>query len=86
MERLKNLEKYNNGLELAEVDLKLRGEGDIYGKMQSGFKNFRFADISNLKLLEKAKYEASRIFADLEKYPKLKKIFEQRSFDISLGN
>ncbi len=86
MERLKNLEKYNNGLELAEVDLKLRGEGDIYGKMQSGFKNFRFADISNLKLLEKAKYEASNIFADLEKYPKLKKIFEQRSFDISLGN
>jgi ATP-dependent DNA helicase RecG len=86
MERLKNLEKYNNGLELAEVDLKLRGEGDIYGKMQSGFKNFRFADISNLKLLEKAKHEASKIFADLEKYPKLKKIFEQRSFDISLGN
>ena len=86
MERLKNLEKYNNGLELAEVDLKLRGEGDIYGKMQSGFKNFKFADISNLKLLEKAKYEAGRIFSEMEKYPKIKKVFEQRSFDISLGN
>jgi len=86
MERLKNLEKYNNGLELAEVDLKIRGEGDIFGRSQSGFKNFKFADLGNLSLLEKAKLEATRVFLNLEKYPKIKKIFEQKRFEISLGN
>lgn len=86
MERLKNLEKYNNGLELAEVDLKIRGEGDIFGRSQSGFKNFKFADLGDLTLLEKAKKEASEIFNNLEKYPKIKEIFENKRFEISLGN
>jgi len=86
MERLKNLEKYNNGLELAEVDLKIRGEGDIFGRSQSGFKNFKFADLGDITLLEKAKKEASEIFDNLEKYPKIKEIFENKRFDISLGN
>lgn len=79
MERLKNLEKYSNGLELAEIDLKIRGEGDITGKMQSGFKNFKFADLTNLYLLEKAKIEASKYISKLNEYPKLKTQFEQKS-------
>jgi ATP-dependent DNA helicase RecG len=71
MERLKNLEKYSNGLKLAEIDLKIRGEGDITGRMQSGFKNFKFADLTNLKLLENAKREAYEVIQDIEKYPKI---------------
>jgi len=77
MERLKNLEKYSNGLELAEIDLKIRGEGDLTGRMQSGFKNFKFADLTNLKLLETAKREAAEYIKDIEKYPKLKEQFQK---------
>jgi ATP-dependent DNA helicase RecG len=79
MERLKNLEKYSNGLELAEIDLKIRGEGDVTGRMQSGFKNFRFADLTNLYILEKAKIEAALILPNLDKYPKLKAIYKASS-------
>jgi ATP-dependent DNA helicase RecG len=77
MERLKNLEKYSNGLELAEIDLKIRGEGDVTGRMQSGFKNFKFADLTNLKLLEKAKKEAAEYIKEIENYPILKSHFER---------
>lgn len=79
MERLKNLEKYSNGLELAEIDLKIRGEGDIAGRMQSGFKNFKFADLSNLTLLEKAKLEASNYIKRLNEFPLLKTQFQNSS-------
>jgi len=70
-ERLKNLEITSNGLKLAELDLKNRGEGDITGRMQSGVKNFKFTDLSNLGLIERAKQEASAYAVLLEKFPKL---------------
>jgi ATP-dependent DNA helicase RecG len=79
MERLKNLEKYSNGLELAEIDLKIRGEGDVTGRMQSGFKNFKFADLTNLYILEKAKIEASNLLPNLDKYPKLRALYKSSS-------
>lgn len=79
MERLKNLELYSNGLELAEIDLRIRGEGDITGRMQSGFKNFKFADLTDLKLLEKVKVEASKYIKVIDKYPKLKTQYENNN-------
>ena len=42
--RLKILKSTNNGFEIAEEDLKLRGHGDLLGYQQSGIKNFKFAD------------------------------------------
>ena len=51
--------KYSSGFDLAEVDLKLRGPGDIFGKMQSGFPNLKFADLaSDQKILISAKNDA----------------------------
>jgi ATP-dependent DNA helicase RecG len=35
----------NDGFEIAEVDLKLRGPGDLMGKQQSGVLNLQIADI-----------------------------------------
>ena len=35
----------NNGFEISEVDLKLRGPGDIMGKQQSGVLNLQIADL-----------------------------------------
>jgi hypothetical protein len=39
--------------------------------MQSGVKNFKFTDLSNLGLIERAKQEASAYAVLLEKFPKL---------------
>jgi len=57
--RLNAMVKYSSGFDLAEVDLKLRGPGDIFGKMQSGFPNLKFADLaSDQKILISAKNDA----------------------------
>ena len=42
--RLKILRSTNDGFQIAEEDLKLRGHGDLLGFQQSGIKNFKFAD------------------------------------------
>lgn len=68
--RLNSLVKYSSGFKLAEIDLKLRGPGDIYGTQQSGIPKFKYADlISDQKILLKAKQEAFKI---IEIDPKLK--------------
>ncbi len=60
--RLNAMVKYNSGFELSEVDLKLRGPGDIFGKMQSGFPQLKFADLTtDQELLINAKQDAFNI-------------------------
>ena len=54
MERLKILNKSNDGFYIAEQDLKLRGPGDLFGIRQSGAMEFRIADIyQDAQLLKK---------------------------------
>lgn len=77
--RLKHLETESNGLKLAEIDLKTRGQGDIYGTEQSGFKNFKVADLSDVQLLEKAKQEAEIIFSKVSEFPNLCAKLSQQS-------
>jgi ATP-dependent DNA helicase RecG len=43
--RLKTMVRTSDGFEIAEVDLKLRGPGDLMGTQQSGVLNLRIADI-----------------------------------------
>jgi len=57
IKRLEALKKYQNGLDLAKIDLKNRGGGDIYGKIQSGFMNFKFASIFDYETIKKAREE-----------------------------
>jgi len=75
--RLKYLESVNNGLELAEIDFKLRGQGDIFGTMQHGDKRLRIANLSNLEMLEDAKVAAETYYPKLEKYPLLAQKLEE---------
>jgi ATP-dependent DNA helicase RecG len=54
-ERLKAMEKYHSGNELAELDLKQRGIGNPFGDKQSGWGHFRFASLFDTALLEECK-------------------------------
>ena len=63
--RLKTMEKTNDGFEIAEVDLKLRGPGDFLGTKQSGLPEFKYADIlQDQAILQEAKHEAHRILSE----------------------
>jgi len=84
--RLKYLEELNSGMELAEIDLKMRGQGDIFGSLQHGFKKLKVADINDLKMLEEAKLEAQNYFPKLGKYPKLLEKLTQRKGEYITSN
>ena len=45
--RLKTMERTTDGFEVAEVDLKLRGPGDVLGTRQSGLPEFKFLDLAS---------------------------------------
>ena len=76
--RLKYLEELNSGIELAEIDLKMRGQGDIFGSEQHGFKKLKVTDVNNLEMLEDAKVQAQKYFSEIKKYPKLLSKLTQR--------
>jgi ATP-dependent DNA helicase RecG len=60
--RLKALEEHRDGFKLAEIDLELRGEGELIGVRQSGIGSFRFAQLpEDAELLESARHHARRI-------------------------
>jgi len=69
-ERLDIIEKVQDGFQLAEEDLRLRGPGEFFGTRQSGLPDLRMAKLSDVALLELARTEAIRLF---EKDPGLKK-------------
>jgi len=45
--RIKAMTETNNGFEISEIDLKLRGPGDVLGTRQSGDLDFKLGDIVN---------------------------------------
>jgi len=71
IQRLKGMEKIYIGAELAELDLKLRGPGEIYGTAQHGIPELKIASFSDFSLIEKTRKEAEEIFPKLKDYPKL---------------
>ncbi|MBR5419281.1 ATP-dependent DNA helicase RecG [Candidatus Saccharibacteria bacterium] len=52
--RIREIERSQDGFYLAEVDLKLRGPGEIYGSLQHGALDLRIASITDTKLVHKA--------------------------------
>ncbi len=87
VKRLGILSKCENGFELAEEDLKLRGPGDFLGKRQSGIPDLAMSALGNIKLIEKTKNAAQEILdkdPNLKKYPLLKKRVERFSEKIHL--
>ena len=79
--RLKAMERLNDGFRLAELDLELRGAGELLGTRQSGMPELSFADpVRHLKLLTAARSEA---FALIERDPELA-LPESRSLVVGL--
>lgn len=50
--RLKAMTKNLSGFELSEIDLALRGPGEIYGKAQSGIPELKIADWNNIEMIK----------------------------------
>lgn len=73
-QRLREIEKSNDGFHLAEVDMQLRGPGEIYGRMQHGALNLQIATLADTQLIARAQKAAKRFIASgepLESYPLL---------------
>jgi ATP-dependent DNA helicase RecG len=69
--RLQTMVRTNDGFEIAEVDLKLRGPGDLMGTQQSGLLNLKIADIvKDNQILKTARHHALRL---LKEDPKMEK-------------
>jgi ATP-dependent DNA helicase RecG len=79
-QRLKEIEKSQDGFYLAEVDLRLRGPGEIYGRSQHGALNLQIATLSDTKLIARAQKQAKQFVAsklDLVQYNQLAAQVEQ---------
>lgn len=73
-ERLREVERSGDGFYLAEVDLKLRGPGEIYGRAQHGALNLQIASLSDTRLIarvQKAAQDFVKSDADLLQYKQL---------------
>ena len=67
--RIETMCNTNDGFEIAEVDMKLRGAGDMQGTQQSGALNLKIADItSDVQIMQQARSIAEEI---LDKDPDL---------------
>ncbi len=81
--RLKFFASTNNGMTLAEYDLKQRGPGDIYGISQHVYDDLKFADLSNYELISKTKDAVNEMIGvyDPQKYPHMKERLEKFRLD-----
>ena len=79
--RINILKNSNDGFEISEEDMRLRGFGDLLGFKQSGAKNFRLADpIQNEDLFILAEKQIKKIEQEninIEKYRPLLKLYDQ---------
>ena len=69
-ERLQVMTATNDGFVLAERDLEQRGPGEFLGTRQSGFAELQMANLSDVRLIEKARSQAQTLF---DQYPELDK-------------
>jgi len=87
LERLTALTKHQDGLELAKIDLKLRGAGELYGTGQSGFSEIQTTSLFDYSDIKQAQMEAADLInkdPELNNYPALKEKLGQWEESIHL--
>lgn len=67
--RLQAMEKSTDGFYLAEMDLKIRGPGEIYGNLQHGALDLRIASLSDTTLISQASRQAKAVAKVFAKTP-----------------
>lgn len=67
--RMQAMEMHSSGFKLSEIDLELRGPGEVYGVKQSGIPDLKMASLTDSKTIEKARGSAQKI---INKDPLLK--------------
>ncbi len=85
--RLRALVESDNGFELAQKDLDLRGPGELIGVRQSGLPDLAMSSLSDSELISATREESKRILEkdpDLRRYPKLKARVESFEKDVHL--
>ena len=78
--RLKALVECDDGFDLAEKDMLIRGPGEFFGVKQSGLPDLAMASLANVELIKKARLEARLILKEdpsMNNYPLLKERLEQ---------
>jgi ATP-dependent DNA helicase RecG len=71
-ERIREIEKSDDGFYLAEVDMKLRGPGEIYGRMQHGALNLQIATLADTALIARAQNTVKRFVKSPEEVARYK--------------
>ena len=59
-QRLKAMEMFHDGFKLAEIDLQIRGPGELYGLRQSGIPEFHLSGLLNPELVVRARRAAEK--------------------------
>ncbi len=84
-ERLKALKTAKNGFELSELDLALRGAGELGGTRQWGITDIGMEAIKNIRMVEAARAEAAAVVSadpSLADHPVMKTILEAKSLEL----
>lgn len=67
--------KYHSGFALAEIDLEMRGPGELYGVRQSGIPDLKMASLTDAHTISKARQYAIKLIendSNLSNFPLLK--------------
>jgi ATP-dependent DNA helicase RecG len=75
--RLRAMETHHHGLELAEIDLRIRGPGEIFGTSQHGYPEFKVADPLNSELVLQTHELAKQLLPQISQYPILNSLIEK---------
>ena len=77
VKRLNAMEKINTGMKLADIDLEIRGPGEIYGTAQHGFPELKIASFSDFDLIRRTRQAAEETIYNLQDHPLLQERLKQ---------